>query len=388
MLNLLVETKNEYTAQLINLLKLLIFEGLQSIYKECINLMEEENKNNINETLKMFQQCLRVIPNWSQDRIDNETNRIINSSQSNMWLSDLLKATIKSNIIVLTYNPTVKEQQPISSHYYQDIRLPDFIHKVYIECARELWINPYLMYHNYEFIDIKRNQKDCISIIETCIKESIRKLLPVKHILQIYLAEDMEKNNNSNNNNVDKVMSDVEERNLKKLLDKQLNSGDMKTLNYINSPKNSPKNREISRESPKENNMNGGSKVETNSEIKTIGSKILDIINNKISSDMSTISEESLNNKNHSRNISPINKSIKKSSKNNNKISSNLEDKVANILKSKGSNNIDLETSINYSIDDTDNYQEIFTNATNYKENDTDTTKRINNKLFKKYNNF
>jgi len=35
MLNLFVETKNEYTTHLINILSPLIFEGIQSIYKDA-----------------------------------------------------------------------------------------------------------------------------------------------------------------------------------------------------------------------------------------------------------------------------------------------------------------------------------------------------------------
>jgi hypothetical protein len=43
MLNFLVETKQEYTTQLINILTPLIFEGLTSIYSEVLSISIPEN---------------------------------------------------------------------------------------------------------------------------------------------------------------------------------------------------------------------------------------------------------------------------------------------------------------------------------------------------------
>ena len=142
MLNFLVETKNEYTTHLTNILTPLIFEGIQSIYKEAMEIAET------NDILKIFQSFLKRIPKWNQIIIEKESNRIINSSHSFGWLNDLIKATLKSNILILMYNPLNKNQK-IDSKYYKDIKTTDFIHRIYIECAREIWNNPYLMYHLY-----------------------------------------------------------------------------------------------------------------------------------------------------------------------------------------------------------------------------------------------
>ena len=67
--------------------------------------------------------------------------------------------------------------------FYKSIKTQDFIHLVYIECAREIWNNPYLMYHQYPPIELKRNQRDTINLIKESIKEAIRKLLPLKALL-------------------------------------------------------------------------------------------------------------------------------------------------------------------------------------------------------------
>jgi hypothetical protein len=193
MLNFLVETKQEYTTQLVNVLTPLIFEGLESIYQEALTNSPEEN------VLKNFQLFLKRIPKWNNEIISRETDRIMNNSKSYSWLEDLIKATLKANIVVLTYNPSLKNQIKLDPSFYQNIKINDFIHKIYIECARDLWNNPYLFYHKFPPIELKRNQRDSIISIKECIREAIRKLLPVKHILQIYLGEEMESGEPDNN---------------------------------------------------------------------------------------------------------------------------------------------------------------------------------------------
>ena len=127
---------------------------MQSIYTDSLKISKSDN------ILKIFQNFLQRIPKWNQSIIEKESNRIINSTHSYAWLNDLIKATVKSNLIVLMYNPSLKNQQLSNSSFYQNIKTNDFIHKVYIECARELWNNPYLLYHNFPPIEIKRNQRD------------------------------------------------------------------------------------------------------------------------------------------------------------------------------------------------------------------------------------
>jgi hypothetical protein len=263
MQSFLVETKQEYTTQLINVITPLIYEGLQSIYNEVQSI------SNNDSVLKSFQTAVQRIPKWNNDMINNETNRILNNTKSYTWLSDLIKATLKANIVVLTYNPTVTQQTSVDPSLYQNIQITDFIHKIYIECARELWNNPYLFYHNYPPIELKRNQRDTILLIKDCIREAIRKLLPVKHILQIYLGEEMVTGNNDTQ--FDKSISEIEEKNLNKLIKKDLyNNNSIKhnypQLDYVDS---------ITKK------LDTGKPIMSDNTDVTVGSKILDIIENK-----------------------------------------------------------------------------------------------------------
>ena len=419
MLNILVETKNDYTTHLSNILSPLVLEGLQSVYKQSLEIAKN------NDVLKIFQSFLKAIPKWNQFMIEKETTRIINSSHSYSWLNDLIKATLKANLIVLMYNPSYKTQAKIDPVLYQNIKTVDFIHRVYIECARELWNNPYLLYHNYPPIEIKRNQRDCINIIKDCIKEALRKLLPVKHILEIYLGEDMEVDKNEEQ--FEKPLTDVEERNLTKIIQRDLSDdkfrlNDQQKLLTDVEERNLTKiiQRELSNDKLRLNEnedisqpyvenlitVNPDKLVKSNSEEKTIGSRILNIINNnsRTSSDIEPIlysdkKKESVLKKSRSEtsndkiysdsdsdsdsdlesdlglSVSDLKESIKKFEATLNANINNvkpeysskveiIDDKIKEILQKDLATDSELETSLNYSQEDNDNkYQEIFSNS-------------------------
>jgi len=222
-MNVLVEKKKEFTVRIINILSPLILEGITSIYNKA---KETSTGDNI---LKLFQSFLKRIPKWDNELILNEINRIKTSSKDYELLFDLIKATVKANMHILTFSPYKNSQTKINSDYYQNIDFNKFIHDIYIECAREIWNNPYLLYHNYPGIEIKRNQRDTIELIKKCIEESIRKTLPLKHVLEIYLGDDAI--DQVPDDNFERTITEVDEQNLKKLLRRELDNNFDKPLN-------------------------------------------------------------------------------------------------------------------------------------------------------------
>lgn len=357
MINFLVEKRNDYTIHLVNTIAPLVFEGIRAIYKEAQTVSSDT------DILKIFQSLLKRIPKWNTSMIENETSRILNSTQSFNWLNDLIKATIKANIIILMYNPSMKEMINVDPKFYKDIKTHDFIHLVYIECAREIWNNPYLMYHVYPPIDIKRNQRDCIILIKECIKEALRKLLPVKYILDLYLGE--EAIIDRKEDNFERPLTEAEEGNLTKMIKKDLSE--------IESIQPNPEFKQ------------------TNSEDKTIGSKILNIIKAPKESDSdsdydldnllnenTSVSSEIANSIDYFQKNNKMEEENNKSSTihnitggKNNKTGSinnktggdnnNIDNKIKNILKKDLATDSDLETSLNYKQDN--KYQEIFSNS-------------------------
>ena len=104
-MNYLVETKTEYTIQLVNIITPFLYEGFKSIYSEAKKLSK------VGEELKVFQTFLRRIPSWTEEVIKAETKRIMTDSNCNDILEDLLRAVIKSNIMILTNTPPNKKNK-------------------------------------------------------------------------------------------------------------------------------------------------------------------------------------------------------------------------------------------------------------------------------------
>ena len=88
--------------------------------------------------MKIFQLFLKNTPSWNKHIITEETNRIKEKCKCSEWFDDLIKAVIKSNIVLLTFNISGKESNLINRKLHETVQPDDFIHKCYIECAREI----------------------------------------------------------------------------------------------------------------------------------------------------------------------------------------------------------------------------------------------------------
>ena len=178
--NLLINSKKEYTNQLILYIKPRIYEGFKSIYDEA-KAHIVKNKIDSKLVLKYFQLFIKEIPKWSNNIVNDEYKRIINKSNCT-WMDDLITAVFISYIKILTASDTNSDD--IS------LKIPkayNFIHKIYIDCAREFWKEPYLFYDDLSSVKTQRNVKECNNIIHRSIKETIQRLLPIDDILTKYV---------------------------------------------------------------------------------------------------------------------------------------------------------------------------------------------------------
>lgn len=178
-LNLLVDTKKEFSIYLINNLSPEISKGIYSIYLNCKNRVEENNN-----LLISFQKVLSEVPNWNSSVLYTETNRIKNKIS---YIEDLLTAVFISNMRLLcsikNKNKQIKVKIP---------KLEIFIHKCYIEVAKEFWSYTYLFNENVNKLEVQKNKRQIEVIIKNSIEEVIRKLLPLKTILKDYLETNLD----------------------------------------------------------------------------------------------------------------------------------------------------------------------------------------------------
>jgi hypothetical protein len=221
----ITEIRNEYTTFLTNILTPFIYEGIKSTYSYAVNVHNEFIEKGKHDptikspgVLKLFQLTLKEIPTLNSNAIDAETTRIKSQCKCADWFDDLVRAVVKSNIILLTFSNPKRRPEIMKEEYHNKIDIRDFIHKCYIEGARTVYNNPELFWHEYPTLEIKRNQREACDLIRKAICEAIRRMLPIKLILKEYLQNNFE----DDDNDITKPMSEGNYMKIQSMLNRDL----------------------------------------------------------------------------------------------------------------------------------------------------------------------
>lgn len=180
------ESRNEWCARLVSIFSPLVIEGVKSIFDESWKLCVENDE--VNKYLMTFQELLTRIPKWNNEIISQEKKRIIERSGCN-YLEDLITCVHIIQLKVLTCIRVGNKQKKI------DISIPkldDFIHKVYIHCARKIYSNVYLFEKNINPLQIQKNHRELELIVQECLMISIRDSIPTEDIIRAYMDESVE----------------------------------------------------------------------------------------------------------------------------------------------------------------------------------------------------
>ena len=184
--NILVEAKKEYTSQLLQILKPRIYEGFKSIYDDTVSILGKEYieyNTQSSSVIKSFQKALRDIPLWNQEMINREYDRILNSSKCD-YFEDLIETVFITNIKILS-----SVQMNTNDSIGLNVNIPSpvhFIHKCYIESAKEIYKNPYVFENSKNMTPKEKhtNIRDSLTYIDNSINSAIRELLPIRDILK------------------------------------------------------------------------------------------------------------------------------------------------------------------------------------------------------------
>lgn len=185
-LSTLNESRNEWCARLVNILAPMMSEGFRSIFDEAWKLCEQNNETS--KYLMTFQNFLSRVPKWNATIISQETQRIVDRSGCG-YLADLVTCVHIIQLKSLTCMRVGSKQKKV------DIDIPqlnDFVHKVYVQCARKLYTNVYLFERGIPPLTTQKNMRETEIIIKECILDSIRESIPLEIILRTYMDETIE----------------------------------------------------------------------------------------------------------------------------------------------------------------------------------------------------
>ena len=211
----LVETKNEFNNLLSSILIPHIYYGIKGMLKYSDNVYKLINKKIENGSkienpglINIFKKTLEGISNLNNHEIEQEYLKIKNSSGCTDWFDNLIRASIKSHVLFLTWDPKSGESKYSDNDIYNNVSIKDFLHRCYI-------ISCNYFKDNSEIFINRANKKDVFDIIKTCIEMAIKKTLPYNKIIEEYL--DIEFNNMRDNNS-------IEIANIKNMVYKMMNN--------------------------------------------------------------------------------------------------------------------------------------------------------------------
>jgi len=214
--NILFDSKNEWSILLMNSISQHIIDGFRSIFNESMELCQ--NNNEPDKYLMTYQNLLSRIPSWNQVMIENERERIITKSKCS-YLEDLVTCVHIIQLKLLSCIRVSNENKQIK------IDIPElsiFLHKVYINIARKLYLNVYLFEVDILPLEQQKRNREFELLVQTSIMNTIRDNLPIEIILRQYIDEtqeiDIEKkeiiqenDNSSKSANIDNTNSSTSE---------------------------------------------------------------------------------------------------------------------------------------------------------------------------------
>lgn len=161
---LLQSRRTEYLKKFQKTTTPLFIEGIYSIY----NIVKKKNKFK-RLLLKEFQQAMVDISRWSQDIIKNEHLRF--KKQSSV-VDKLIRAIFDLDIFL---------KKDLCKNAEDFIPCPwDFIHQCYLNIARALWKQPFLLYDvNIDKLTIQQNKLKIEKIVSLCIQDTFAQFLPL-----------------------------------------------------------------------------------------------------------------------------------------------------------------------------------------------------------------
>lgn len=178
--------KSQLRDHLASLIVPSVSEGLWSIYNSSKEVCERNQQ--VDQTIRTFQNMLAKIPEWSQTTLDTEVDRITKTTKCG-YLDDLVMGVFiayMKSFASLHYRGKASQV----SIDFDRPSLATFVHHMYIHSARKVWQVAYLFKTiGVSSEDQARNRQEIESIVRQCMEQVIHSFLPWQSITKSLSSE-------------------------------------------------------------------------------------------------------------------------------------------------------------------------------------------------------
>ena len=173
-INCLVAGQLKYTDQFVLQLRKPVYACLSDILSDA-KLHCEESHEHVSE---VFEAMLTEVSQWNASVIQEEVARVLATCS---FIMGLLKGIFVSNVMILTQIQVAKVQRPVK---VQVPKADVFVHHVISACAAEM-----CDYESPDKLMKRAYKKECLSMIDACIRDSIAHFLPFQEIVENYIND-------------------------------------------------------------------------------------------------------------------------------------------------------------------------------------------------------
>src|SRR5210317_2378098 len=201
-IDIIKEQKEEYSEHLYELLHTFMYVEYKNIYNDALN--NSNDKSSHNSVLKRFQDKIADIPNWNQIQVEAIYERFCDKSKC-LYFADLLKTvyilTVKMVLLGLPKDKrnTIQIKKPTPEN---------FLHRLMIHIARELWKRPYIFYHKVKSVEYQNNIYHFDNIVKNKIGSVIRDTLPMDVMVKYMSSSDILNMCDGSDSDEDSVIED------------------------------------------------------------------------------------------------------------------------------------------------------------------------------------
>lgn len=173
----------EWLDKLKDMLKSHIFTGLQGTYQTVNRMTRGVN------TLKGFQMALSGIEDVQQKKLTEDYDALMMTLKKNNYDEDVLQQAIKNAYYSYARSALQGAGLNCDGMDLSVIHVPtgqEFVHSVYINAAREIWMQPHLFCHKYPAVTQLENQRKTLIIIEDAVESTVRNGINLNKIITAY----------------------------------------------------------------------------------------------------------------------------------------------------------------------------------------------------------
>ena len=177
----LVESKREYTQQLVDQLSPLLYSDFHDMYREAAGALERNYFPN--KTAKeVFTMSLQNVKKWVEDDkvIQMYARRVTDHCS---WVMELLKTIMVVNTMVLAAIRNNDQPEQVNVEVPE---IAEFVFELYKCTASKMPVSVFIYLHSGDDDRIEKAEEKMQNVIEKCIVKVISDMLPIKNLIATY----------------------------------------------------------------------------------------------------------------------------------------------------------------------------------------------------------